>query len=49
MKILFSLSCNEEFLPSKSNSEDMFPDDLKKYLGIPSGYEKRSHISLLFL
>lgn len=36
------LSCNEEFLPNKSNSEDMFPDDLKKYLGIPSGYEKEA-------
>lgn len=36
------LSCNEEFLPSKSNSEDMFPEDLKKYLGIPSGYEKEA-------
>ena len=36
------LSCNEEFLPTKSNSEDMFPDDLKKYLGIPSGYEKEA-------
>ena len=36
------LSCNEEFLPTKSYSEDMFPDDLKKYLGIPSGYEKEA-------
>ena len=36
------MSCNEEFLPSKSNLEDMFPEDLKKYLGIPSGYEKEA-------
>ena len=36
------LSCNEEFLPSKSYSEDMFPENLKKYLGIPSEYEKEA-------
>lgn len=36
------LSCNEEFLPRKSNTEDMFPDDLKKYLGIPSNYEREA-------
>ena len=34
------LSCNEEFLPSKSNSIDLFPEDLKKFFGIPSLYER---------
>jgi len=36
------LSCNEEFLPSKPNSEDLFPEDLKKYFGIPSGFEREA-------
>jgi glutaredoxin-related protein len=36
------LSCNEEFLPSKSNSIDLFPEDLKKFFGIPSVYEREA-------
>ena len=36
------LSCNEEFLPSNPNSEDLFPDDLKKHFGIPSRYERQA-------
>ena len=39
--VLF-LSCNEEFLPSKSNSIDLFPEDLKKFFGIPSIYEREA-------
>ena len=36
------LSCNEEFLPYKSNSIDLFPEDLKKFFGIPSVYEREA-------
>ena len=36
------LSCNEEFLPSNPNSEDLFPEDLKRHFGIPSGYERQA-------
>ena len=36
------LSCNEEFLPSKSNSVDLFPEDLKKFFGIPSVFEREA-------
>lgn len=36
------LSCNEEFLPYKSNSIDLFPEDLKKIFGIPSVYEREA-------
>ena len=36
------LSCNEEFLPPKSNSVDLFPEDLKKFFGIPSVYEREA-------
>ena len=36
------LSCNEEFLPAKSNSTDLFPEDLKKFFGIPSVYEREA-------
>jgi len=36
------LSCNEEFLPPKSNSTDLFPEDLKKFFGIPSIYEREA-------
>ena len=36
------VSCNEEFLPSKSNSIDLFPEDLKKFFGIPSIYEREA-------
>ena len=42
------LSCNEEFLPSKSNTEDLFPDDLKMHFGIPSGYEREAISSYYF-
>tara|TARA_B100000768_G_scaffold138539_1_gene129710 strand:- start:885 stop:3569 length:2685 start_codon:yes stop_codon:yes gene_type:complete len=36
------ISCNEEFLPSKANSIDLFPEDLKKFFGIPSIYEREA-------
>ena len=42
------LSCNEEFLPSKSNTEDLFPEDLKMHFGIPSGYEREAISSYYF-
>jgi len=39
--IIFS-SCNEEYLPAKPNTEDLFPEDLKKLFGIPSIYEREA-------
>jgi len=36
------LSCNEEYLPAKPNTEDLFPEDLKKFFGIPSIYEREA-------